>query len=383
MRMGQGDCTVIKTPSGKVYMIDLGSSEGEPYPSDPDSIYSPQLFFEDPKLFGTYKTLNGLILTHADKDHYNGVGLLHKMGLSIDKVYHSDFFTSYNKGSSLGGSGGGESYGYIALMCKYTTGTKKGETDYTNIRGVTYTDDDKKFTNYDPDSKELVHTDIVSGNGIDQYTDARGVKIHDEGGCRIYLLVSNLLVEDPSSRASKRQKSDEQKNYEKRRGEDFTRNMGSIVTLVEFKSRQFVICGDAIGETAEFVMGKYADVADVELLQAPHHGSNSHDSSSLNFVQRMNPRTLVISAMKKSRSQSLPRCETITNFIDNAARVTKKANNSKADPTDYGCYFEDKTGKTDPLKRGKSKDIYYDEMTGKRAMIRITGWHDDMLFINR
>ena len=147
MRMGQGDCTVIKTPSGKVYMIDLGTSEGEPYPGDLDSIYSPRTFFGDTKLFGTYKTLNGLILTHADKDHYNGVGFLHLLGIKIEKVYHSDFFTSYDTGSSFDGSSVGKSYLYIELMCTHKTGAKKGEPDYPNIRGVTYTGDDKVFTN--------------------------------------------------------------------------------------------------------------------------------------------------------------------------------------------------------------------------------------------
>lgn len=73
--VGQGDCHVAETPSGNVYIIDAGSSYGDPTPGK----LLPFLKYKG------IRHIRFLMLSHLDGDHTNGtVSLLAAEGISCD-----------------------------------------------------------------------------------------------------------------------------------------------------------------------------------------------------------------------------------------------------------------------------------------------------------
>src|SRR4051812_49110501 len=99
LRMGQGDCTVIRCPTGSLFMVDMGSSEGDPTSPARTDVYTPLDFLDDDVFLKKDKFLDALIVTHSDKDHYNKVGILHELNVKIGKIYHTNTFASHSKGS--------------------------------------------------------------------------------------------------------------------------------------------------------------------------------------------------------------------------------------------------------------------------------------------
>ncbi|GHU62486.1 ComE operon protein 3 [Clostridia bacterium] len=77
--VGQGDCSLIQTPTGKKYLIDLGSSNKK---SVGKFIFLP--FLESKGIF----RLDYVILTHPDSDHINGVKDLLDMPESRIEISH-------------------------------------------------------------------------------------------------------------------------------------------------------------------------------------------------------------------------------------------------------------------------------------------------------
>ncbi len=96
VKMGQGDCTLISTPEGKLIMIDCGSdSIGEEKKDDykrrvHDTIYSGK-FLRD------IRHIDHLILTHSDTDHHNKLGdaAIFKTDTRAHQLHHSGKLSSY------------------------------------------------------------------------------------------------------------------------------------------------------------------------------------------------------------------------------------------------------------------------------------------------
>lgn len=379
-RVGQGDCSLIRCPNGDVYVVDIGTTEAEPFPGDPNSICTPIDLLTSDDFFGQNTTCAGLILTHSDADHYNWVGLLYDADVMINKVYHSDWFTAYDVGSEYVNPKGkvkrGKTWSLIENMCLDAS----NEPDYPNIRMVTFTDTDKKFSTPDPlYPSEYIHANITVGTGVDQYSTTRGIKVHDAAGCTIHILCGNI-ESAAGVRAAKRQGTGTTNNYERRRREGVDTNMASLVVLVEYNGLQYLICGDAVQETEEFVLDTYPDVKNVQILRAPHHGSNTYGSSHDAFVTRMNPRTLAVSAPRQSHSQPLPTCETLTRYLSGSRIVKTETGGTPAEVT-YGCFYLADAPSDPSHVQGKSARSWYNPAAKKKAALAITGSFDDMLYV--
>jgi beta-lactamase superfamily II metal-dependent hydrolase len=388
LKMGHGDCTLIKCPSGSLFMVDCGSAELErPNPLDRKVKYLPTEVLLDDAFLGKDKMLDALIFTHHDQDHYNKVAWLFTNGVRTRKIYHSGLMEHYSKGSRVPPYGDGVSSEYFRLLCvkpkkKEDDPNEEAITDYQNIRGVTLNKKYKLYSTRNPkNEKETVFTSINVGTGVDEYSTTRGVKVHECTKCKISILCAGVTtVVDPEeesveSRSAKRSKSETTLSYEREIVGASLINMSSIITLIEFNGGQYLICGDAVKETEKFVLDNYTDVKNLEILRAPHHGSNTFESSHLTFIQTMNPRIAVFSASSDSHSQNLPRCETLTSYATNCSRLIKNVDDSDADTSIYACFYSSNMV-VEGLRNGKSAPtIWYDPKQSAKANIRLTGWH--------
>ena len=386
MRMGWGDSTIIKCPTGEIYIVDIGSGryDKETADDDDDEVIeiTPEAHFQSDNVLGIDKNVSALILTHSDRDHYNKVGILSNVNVKIDKVYHSNFLKLYYGGSKP--AGGGSSNKLIEIMCL----DNNNDTDWGNMRRVTYNENDKKYTTWNENTLKYVTVDIEAADdddtddeNIDKYTDGRGIMIHSAGGCKIYLLCSEVTSDDENAqkRQRARQKQNKQNIYEKQIAGKVAVNRASIITLVEYDNKQYVICGDAVGETESFILSKYNDIEDVEILRCAHHGSDTEGSNSQEFAVQMNPNRLVVSAYDDINSDHLPNCKVIDLFISKAPRLKDTTNIST-----YGCNYEKLTPR---LTGGKRKKTVYDSewffhRTTAEARISATGWDGDHRWIH-
>ena len=91
--MGQGDCCLIRCPDGKVGMIDCGSNnENAGY--DAKKVLDKKKLREQVTAWTNYSnTLEFLVLTHSDEDHYNQLAKIFYDETddiyTIKKIYYS------------------------------------------------------------------------------------------------------------------------------------------------------------------------------------------------------------------------------------------------------------------------------------------------------
>jgi beta-lactamase superfamily II metal-dependent hydrolase len=251
--MGQGDCILVACPNGKVAMIDCGTARWEEATLQKikDSVFTAN-FLQN------YNKLDLLILTHADRDHYNQLKVVFKdRNLVIDKFYYGSQLNTYTGGC----------VGHW-LDCE------------ANV-GASYS-----FTQNN-DSQQKVKQEVLDG------TAAGG----DE--CKIYLLAGNV-----AKVSSILDGSDE-------------KNTASLVTLIKFGGSRVLLCGDATRTTESFLIANFADdIRNLHILQIPHHGSETTSSQS-DFVNLVNPTTAVISAARNSgNSLMLPRASVIQKYLN-------------------------------------------------------------------
>ena len=81
-------------------------------------------------------------------------------------------------------------------------------------------------------------------------------------------------------------------------GEYNNENDSSSVVLLEFKSYKFLFMGDAGVDRERDILDRY-DVSNIDVLKVGHHGSNT--SSSVDFINRTNPKYSVISVGKDNK----------------------------------------------------------------------------------
>jgi beta-lactamase superfamily II metal-dependent hydrolase len=358
--VGQGDSTVILTPTGQIFVIDLGTVELQ-------AGHDPLAFFSSDDIFGKYKTLDGLILTHSDKDHYNSVGVLYNLSVTIGSVYHSNLIRAYSiKSDTISPVKGRNPPSSMLLqMCN---------SDDSKIKELSLNDQDRSLRWRVGNTFKTEN--IKEGNNVGEYVKDKGFCIHNDSGCGIYLLCGNVEAEGAEVRANKRQKTNSANYYETAIVGAKLVNMASIITLAEFNGKQCLICGDAVGETEEFILNTYPKLQDIHILRIPHHGSDSEDSSSTRFVTKMNPRNIIISVPKKSTSYSHPRCGIIQRYVDKCPRLVKKEDNiTAADSSTYGCYYTSYGAPADVshTKFPWETTSYYNPSKTSNANIYITG----------
>lgn len=94
--MGQGDCTILITPSGEAFLFDIGSSEGNTqFVADQRNNLLDLL--SDNMIFGVNSNLKGMVITHSDEDHVNYCFLLKVISVVAERLYHTNTFLQYKK----------------------------------------------------------------------------------------------------------------------------------------------------------------------------------------------------------------------------------------------------------------------------------------------
>jgi beta-lactamase superfamily II metal-dependent hydrolase len=260
--MGQGDCTIMSTPDGKVILVDCGTNSQD---GEKTEDYNPRVRDELTALpfLRNTMSIDIVILSHPDKDHYNRLDTMLPKGYTAHTVYHSGTIGHYHAGS------------------KWARGRI---TDETLIKKVVLTEDQNKG------ESTLAGKPIEPAFGAEQLErldGTNGLRIVIEDNCVITLLAASVATDYV--------------------GDDDTvdhRNRGSIVTLVELfdrtvtptRTRKILLCADATRSTEHFVLGdvgRAARLTGVEIVQAGHHGSN-RTSSGEPWVDQLKPTGYVI-----------------------------------------------------------------------------------------
>ena len=92
------------------------------------------------------------------------------------------------------------------------------------------------------------------------------------------------------------------------------KNAGSVITLVRYGEVSFLLTGDSPFRVEEKIADTFAEIIDVDVLKAGHHGSKT--STSLDFLNKTTPEFLIISA-SGNNSYGHPH----KSVIENASKV--------------------------------------------------------------
>lgn len=441
LAMGQGDCTVLVTPTNDLFIIDIGT-DGSEHNWGGISVSSGILrnVLRQPNIAGSNKRLKGLILTHSDSDHSNKIGILESMGISVEQVFHSDTIESYSVQSILETltkeeTNKGEINDISILGVSYTTGQdnpsqltfKQAQQTYgtATAESIINLIKNKKtgvlefkdkvspvgqyhaFRNgknkalYDvPKDRPITMVDGDTPAIPYYYTADDGVVIYDEGGCKIRLLVANYrnslnayMLSKPDDSESKYEILDRQGNYKsfnkklydedweknynklsvsnvtETRGNAFDANRASIILHISYNGEDYVICGDATGDTLNMVRYQYPHLQNVTILQSPHHGSDTNGSESSDFALTMNPMIAVISTPYNKTGHRHPRKVNASNYTKPGRR-----NYDNTIKSSYG-WWTNNPGNDEivQIDRGLS----YCQYKNQPYRLFMTGWMDD------
>ncbi|GAB3279499.1 ComEC/Rec2 family competence protein [Kineosporia babensis] len=280
VKIGQGDCAIMATPRGQIVLFDCGSDAKD---SETDLLYRRrvQAVLTRAKFMAGYNTVDILVLTHPDADHYNQLTNILNPAVTINNVYFSSELRFYAQGATS----------------SFIT------TQMSNVLGIK-----KVVHNHDPGNQAPGQVTIAVNGGtptpvpaasagvfVDRLDAAGGIRIVDEPNCTVSILaadVSHQYVADNSN----------------------TTNRGSVVTLIETTRDKILICGDATFNTEQYLLNTArARITGMSIAQAGHHGSRL-TSSSQAFVDTVNPLRSVISAPKAVPLHHLPSEEVIDRY---------------------------------------------------------------------
>ncbi|MCG7554500.1 MBL fold metallo-hydrolase [Pseudoalteromonas sp. Of11M-6] len=271
VNMGQGDCTLIRTPKGKTIMIDCGE-HGTLSPGAYDQARIVNEITSNQFLNGSNK-IDYLILTHRDEDHHNKLKDIFSDNklktVKFGTLIHSDVLIYYKTTDT-----------WLKPKCDFFEAVQNNESD-TKSSFTIGADGQVVVLQESTLTVSIVASDVGRGDST------KGKKIKVDGG-------------DKSTDA----------------------NRGSIVTLLEVGSDKILISGDATKLTEGFILKQYKDknlLKDLTLMTAGHHGSDT--SSTTDYLNKLNPKYIVISAGYKN-THGLPRKDVIDR-LKGISKLTK------------------------------------------------------------
>ncbi|MBB5782130.1 MBL fold metallo-hydrolase [Nonomuraea jabiensis] len=255
VKVGQGDCTVMTTPGGKVILIDCGTiatdnEDQQAYVTRVQGILTDRMFL------GNADKLEILILTHPDQDHINQLEWVVPNNVKAHTVYHSLRLDKY-------------------LLAQAW------------VRSTVINEALIKRVDLGPDTSGK-HKALLSGvaiqkadatNKIERLDADGGLTIVAEDDCTVTLVAAGV-----SNDYKEEGVVDEQHT-----------NAASVVTLVEVHGKRILLCGDATFDTENYMIrsGMRDRLRRVDYINAPHHGSK-RTSSSQSFVDHVRPREMVV-----------------------------------------------------------------------------------------
>lgn len=256
--VGCADATVIELPDDKIMLIDC---------ADTGDSKDKLLEYLSSKIFieGKSKTIDYLIITHPDNDHFGG---------AVDVLNEYDVKNIYRP----------------------KTLSNDEKTRYDND-GVTTVEDGffvKTTTTFNNVVKAMEQE--IAGGAIMNYNETGIVISSDLGAVSPYTFTFLSPDKDNYGTASKP-----------------TPNDYSAVLLLEYKSNQFLFMGDATGVTEDEVIdnaNRLHKSLNSTVLKVAHHGSKSNGSNSQNFLSLVAPVYAIISVENESK-YDLPKDEVI------------------------------------------------------------------------
>ncbi len=334
VRVGQGDCILLRFPTGKTAMIDCGSNSWEkssnPFEDKGDwedarwkkagkqvnrsRSYVRALstdngnkqmvrdIIRSADFLGTHTTLDALVLTHADKDHYGFVGGAlagdDKNGredIKIGKLFVSgdaDWDTALSKYSK------NSAHNYLRTYC-----------------GLSGSDDI---------SSPQVNEEVFNAGGLEEIPVLEDLSVNGGPSCSFSIIAANVAHDFASGEKSPGTSEEDQ------------RNLTSIVTKVDFGNARFLFTGDATLSVLHFINRRMASAVAIEngvrILQIPHHGSDligtNGRPADLNTARRTfkqwrdltKPHTVVASAARNHSTHHLPRVVSVQGYRDSVDR---------------------------------------------------------------
>lgn len=336
MRVGQGDSAIMSTPQGRVLMFDCGSDAGEDDPADKETnaVFTARLqaIINGPKFLAGSNTIDALITTHPDTDHYNLLSRVLDQQYTINNWYFSALRTSYSQGGASG-------Y-LLGRLANSTTGDKKVVLNHDPANGA-------------PGEVSINSKAVVAaGGGVteDRLDGNGGIRIVDEPNCKISILAADVLHQYQNDGSN-------------------PNNRGSIVTLIEVGPpggpiKKVLMCGDATTNTETFLMNTVkARIAGLDVLQAGHHASIV-TSSQQAFVDLVDPRLVIASAGKKILLHSLPSGEVIVRYRK------RLATSLRTQIAQHETFYYEATGWGNRA-HGSSFDTYQVFTTGSRDTLEV------------
>ena len=277
IRVGQGDCAVVSTPAGRVLIFDCGSDSKE---GEDDNNFKRRLrsVLKGPKFLKGTDTIDALILTHPDTDHYNQVEAALGNDFTVQSCYHSgkpEYYSQAQTSNWVQGRLVHKATGMKRVVNNHDL--KHGASGEVTLNGVPVK----------PAAGDVT-VDRLDGKG--------GILIVDEPSCKVSILAAGVdfsYTQDASNPT----------------------NRGSIVTLIEANNQRILMCGDGTVNTEKYLLNTMSDrLKDLTMVQIGHHGS-INTSSSPAFVRKVNPLRAVASAGKKIPMHHLPSKEALTLYV--------------------------------------------------------------------
>lgn len=254
VKIGQGDCILITSPSGKLILVDAGSKGGV---SNRAGSYNLDNVRE--ALWGPSrqpgKAIEILVMTHHDADHFNKIGDVIG-GKQIKKIYYSGYEQNYYTFAYSSWCWGANAYKRSARNV-----SKRNITPITV--DSTHPGPQTILTDYTADGTEFT-LDVLASNYIPPGTG------WNQG-------TSNAVAI----------------------------NTRSIVIKGTLGDNSFLLTGDATSYTEEFLLSTNKALLRSNLVKVAHHGSG--DSSTQSFVNATNPNVVVISVRPEGTRFKHPR----------------------------------------------------------------------------
>jgi beta-lactamase superfamily II metal-dependent hydrolase len=438
MAMGQGDCTILVTPLGKVIIIDMGSDSIETGKKDSDDVLRAVL--KQDNVLGQNSSVEAVIITHSDSDHNNYLWMLKNVGGSAQRIYHSNTFEKYDKGSrgasdrpnvdevmqSLRATA--EDFRVNGVSFTSTRAKPIPPPNFTDIYNMSFADlytyymtntphapaaqyqsmldtakqttnlgqkstapkmpNPVKYKTAPPVFAPYYQPTLVDNTGK-VTTQGKGMVIYSEPTCTVRILVANYRDYHNCYRLSQpgnnkpagwrigyntRMAKNLMLPRVEKKPEDV--NRASIVVHIEHTpagkpTENYVICGDATYEPLQMIIDEY-DLANVTILQAPHHGAESFGSVHEKFFTKMKPKIAVYSSPYYSFLHCHPRAVSIE-AMKKAMTTDPKAK------TNYGCWRRVAL----PLKGKQKKPKYafsYQKNLNVNYRIYVTGWMQERYY---
>ncbi|HIB66243.1 MAG TPA: hypothetical protein EYO33_14295 [Phycisphaerales bacterium] len=437
--VGEGNATVVITPANDLFIIDIGSKTAEIRYGRTDT--NPNAKGEDlgvqtlrdllrrNDLLGQCQIVEGLLISHSDRDHYNYLSVLVNLNVWVKASYlgdapgnhfarlarvivSADDFVSYP----------GDGDNYLALLCGeavYKSNTLSGQVNWVTYTGTVVNNNPKikqgcpttpnpESTNFPTPMQKMMRYSLAAKSTTENEGDLRrsiwgvpqeitispqsanptppcystdGLTLYQQGNFAVRILVSNyqdcrdfaLKVQfDAGRERTAKYEALTTKYYLDPRTKGNARdvNEASIIANICFGNLNHLVCGDAIGSTERFVSTFYPTVKNIAYLNVPHHGSKENESSSDTFTKQMNPETVVISTRRYPGPNKHPQLSTVKKYTKSDGRSSDP--NMKAIYT--ACTDTSQTVSGDIKSLGKAYGQYVYQYKNQQFKIYVTGW---------